>query len=60
MTIKEYYKEIDALKAPTNLSLFDQIGWLEARVRDIRKKLNVDQLKEVLADQARFKDKMNS
>ncbi|SDE63609.1 hypothetical protein [Riemerella columbipharyngis] len=60
MTLQEYRKAVEELKAPQELDAFDRAKWYTAEIEKLQSELSSEDLKQVLEEERRWADKMQS
>ncbi|AZZ59163.1 hypothetical protein OKE68_04365 [Riemerella anatipestifer] len=60
MTLEEYYKAKDKLKAPNGLDSFDRAKWYTKEIKGLQKELSPEDLDIVLTREQHWEDKVAS
>ena len=60
MTLEEYYKKKSQIKVPDTLEWYERIDFINKSIEELQSKLSPEDLKEVLAAERRWADKMQS
>lgn len=60
MTLEEYYKALEQIKAPAEMDWFDRHSFYMKEAKKLRSQLSKEDLKVVLEKQRRWENKMQS